>query len=64
MVNRLKMAKVQSILSLYAHGWSGRRIARELFIDRETVLRYVRLHQQAGAGGSSTRTVFQNHPMR
>jgi transposase len=49
MANRLKMAKIQSILSLHAQGWSRRRIARELGIDRETVSRYVRLDQQSAA---------------
>src|SRR5688572_14183143 len=48
MANRLKMARVQSILSLHAQGWSRRRIARELSVDRETVSRYVQLDQQAG----------------
>ena len=41
MANLLKMAKVQSILSLHAQGWPQRRIARELGIDRETVRKYV-----------------------
>jgi transposase len=41
MANRLKMAIVQTIQRLHASGWSQRRIARELAIDRETVRRYV-----------------------
>lgn len=41
MANLLKMAKVQSILSLNAQGWPQRRIARELGVDRETVRKYV-----------------------
>ena len=41
MANLLKMAKVQSILSLHAQGWPQRRIARELGIARETVRKYV-----------------------
>ncbi len=49
MANRLKMARVQSILSLHAQGWSRRRISRELGIDRETVSRYVQLDQQLAA---------------
>ena len=49
MANRLKMARVQSILSLHAQGWSRRRIARELCVDRETVSRYVQLDQQSTA---------------
>lgn len=43
MANRLKMATVQSILTLHDRGWSGRRIAEELDVDRETVSRYVKL---------------------
>jgi hypothetical protein len=43
MANVLKMAKVQSIQTLHARGWSQRRIARELGIHRETVARYVQL---------------------
>ncbi|HEY7557520.1 MAG TPA: IS21 family transposase [Candidatus Binatia bacterium] len=49
MANRLKMARVQSILLLHSQGWSRRRIARELSIDRETVSRYVQLDQQLAA---------------
>ena len=43
MSNQLKMAQVQSILALHVRGWSQRRIARELGVDRETVARYVGL---------------------
>ena len=42
MANRLKVAKVLSIKSLHAQGWSQRRIARELGIHRETVARHLR----------------------
>jgi transposase len=45
MCNLLKVAMIDTILSLRQRGWSQRRIARELGIDRETVARY--LHQQA-----------------
>lgn len=38
MPNQLKMAKVQSMLSLHAQGRSQREIARTLGVDRETVL--------------------------
>src|SRR2546428_10984776 len=41
MANWLKMAIVETIQRLHASGWSQRRIARELAIDRETVRRYV-----------------------
>jgi transposase len=43
MANQLKMADIQCIMTLHGRGWSGRRIARELGIDRETVTRHVRL---------------------
>jgi hypothetical protein len=49
MANRLKMAEVQSILLLHSQGWSRRRVARELCVDRETVSRYVQLDQQSSA---------------
>lgn len=42
MANRLKMAKIHSIQTLRTQGWSQRRIARALDVDRETVARYVR----------------------
>lgn len=42
MANVLKMALIESILSLHAKGWSQRRIARQLEIDRETVGKYLR----------------------
>jgi transposase len=41
MANQLKMATVDAILALHQLGWSQRRIAQELGIDRETVGRYV-----------------------
>lgn len=42
MANQLRVAEIQSILTLYERGWSCRRIARELGIHRETVGKYVR----------------------
>ena len=48
MANRLKMAKVQTILTLRSRGWSFRRIGRELGVDRGAVRRHVRL-AEAGA---------------
>lgn len=47
MVNQLKMADTQAILALHAKGWSARRIARELKVDRETVGRQIRLRRAA-----------------
>lgn len=45
MANRLKMAVVDAISTLDQRGWSQRRIARELGIDRETVARYLHLER-------------------
>ncbi len=42
MVNQLKVANVLSIKALHAQGWSRRRIARELGINRETVARHLK----------------------
>jgi transposase len=42
MSNLLKVAMIEIILSLHRKGWSQRRIARELEINRETVARYLR----------------------
>jgi transposase len=42
MSNQLKVVMIETILSLHQRGWSQRRIARELGIDRETVARYLR----------------------
>jgi len=41
MANQLKMAVVHAILTLARLGWSQRRIAQVLGVDRETVARYV-----------------------
>lgn len=51
MANHLQMAKVNAIMTLHARGWSSRRIARELGVDRGTVCRHVR-----GAGGDDSNT--------
>ena len=46
-MNQLKMDIQQAISSLSRSGWSQRRIARELGINRETVARHRRLAQPA-----------------
>ena len=53
MANRLKMATVQSILTLHERGWSARRIARELQVNRESVSRHVRLATSADLSAGS-----------
>ena len=40
-MNALKVNQQQAILALGARGWSRRRIARELGVDRETVGKYL-----------------------
>src|SRR5690606_7841901 len=39
-MNRLEVSLQQTIIILARRGWSQRRIARELAVDRETVKRY------------------------
>jgi transposase len=41
MANLLKMAMIDTILSFHRLGWSNRRIARELGIDRDAVSRHI-----------------------
>ena len=63
MANRLKMAEVQSILTLRALGWSYRRISRELGVHRETVQRYVEQAAEAPPeGGTPAEADGQNRP--
>jgi len=42
MANRLKVAMIQALVTLWQQGWSQREIGRKLGVDRETVGRYVR----------------------
>ena len=51
MANHLEVAKVLSIQTLHAQGWSQRRIARELGINRESVARH--LKEAAKSEGAS-----------
>lgn len=48
-MNQLKVYQQQTIMALRQQGWSQRRIARELALDRKTVRRYLR----AAAGSKS-----------
>src|SRR5712671_4683732 len=57
---QLKVNQKQSIIALHARGWSGRRIARELGLDRGTVRNYLAgiskpatPHTGSGDAGSS-----------
>lgn len=57
---QLKVNQQQSIIALHEQGWSGRRIARELGLDRGTVGKYLAGHSkpatnpQTGSGESGT----------
>src|SRR5205823_4484133 len=62
MANQLKMALVDSIITLHGHGWSHRRIARELGIHRETVGRYVNGVEPAKAGSAPGSEPASNAP--
>lgn len=55
MANQLSVVKVHSILTLHAGGWSQRRIAAELGIDRETVARYVHMARAEAEAKPATR---------
>ena len=41
MANHLKVAMIHAILTLHQRGWSNRRIARELGVDRGAVARHL-----------------------
>ena len=41
MANHLRMAMIQAIVTLHQRGWSNRRIARELGVDRGAVARHL-----------------------
>ena len=47
MSNLIKVATIDIILSLHRRGWSQRRIARELDVNRETVARYLKQAEAA-----------------
>ncbi len=47
MANILKMDLINTIVTLSGQGWSKRRIARELRVDRQTVRRYLAEHSKS-----------------
>ena len=56
MANQLKVAVVHAIEVLLDRGWSQRRIAKALGIDRETVAGYARRPGQFAPGASRVRS--------
>ena len=55
MANQLKMTTLQALLALYQQGWSQRRIALELGINRETVGRHLKLWRALTAKPANAR---------
>jgi hypothetical protein len=49
MANQLKMAEIQAATALLQQGWSKPRIARELVLDLETVVRHARRYTCPGS---------------
>jgi transposase len=64
MANQLKVAMIDMILSLHRRGWSQRRIASELELNRETVARYLKQAETAPkpANAPSGSTGFEAAP--
>lgn len=61
-MNQLSVNLQHSIPVLAAKGWSARKIARELAVNRETVGRYLRL--RAGPGSKPATAVPQDFWLR
>jgi transposase len=64
MANRLKMAMVQTIVRLLQQGWSYRRIARELDVDRATVARLAAESKPAKAPPGSADEITESKPAK
>jgi transposase len=63
MTNFLKVSVQETIYSLSDRGWSRRRIARELGVDRETVGRYLRLRAKPAISiTGSGKDLFESKP--
>lgn len=62
MANQLKMAEVQTILTLHKSGYSNRKIAELTGVHRETVARYVNLEQSENRPNAPTGSAEDNHP--
>src|ERR1041385_5911790 len=66
MPNFLKMDLVNAIQALKCKGWSKRRIARELQIDRQTVRKYIRAASNSATlstPDTAPANSGQNHPL-
>ncbi len=63
MSNNLSMSNQQAIIGLIERGWSQRRIARELAVDRKTIGRHVRLSRAAKSSISTAGSAVANSPI-
>ena len=68
MPNYLKMELINTICALRSQGWSKRRIARELRLDRQTVRKYLRnaskpTDSPVSALQDASAPELQNHPL-
>jgi len=61
-MNQLKVNQQQTILALHQQGWSKRRIARELELDRKTVRRHLRAAPQPREGGVAADSKSPTNP--
>lgn len=52
MANQLEVAMQKSIITFYERGWSRRRIARELGLDRATVRAYIKAWEESQAASA------------
>jgi hypothetical protein len=64
MANRLKMATIQTVLTLLEQKWSYRRIARELGIHRDTVARLAAESKPAKAPPGSDGESAESKPAK
>ena len=62
MANRLKMAEHNAILGLARLGWSFRRIAAEVGVDRETVARHVKTARGDPPGSNAAISITGSDP--
>jgi len=62
-MNELKVNQKQSIISLYERGWSKRKIARELDLDRGTVSKYLAAAKTKPATNPQTGTRRRSGPV-
>lgn len=61
-MNQLKVNQQQTIVALHERGWSKRRIARELGLDRVTVRKYIAATKSPGVQTGSGESGFSNSP--